>query len=79
MSGIEPTHVTTLIAILMLAGCAAQSPVDRELAETRRQLEFACMRDLLNQGHQLMYEAEPMTAYCRQVSRRVTGWRRTTR
>ncbi len=55
-------------AILLVAGCAGQASFDRQKAEVRRQLEFACVRDLMNQGHQLMYEAEAMTSYCRQVA-----------
>ncbi len=56
---------------LLLTG-TAQSGFDREMGKMRPQVQMACLRGLMNEGHQLMYEADRMTTYCRQfASRRI--------
>lgn len=62
---------TAVVAIVLAAGCAARSPMDRQLAEMRRQVEMGCMKDLMDFGMPLMEYAEAMTTHCRSVANRV--------
>ncbi len=64
------SYIARTAGILLLCGCMEQSGFDREMTKMRRQLEMTCMRSLMNEGHQLMYEAEAMTTYCRGIANR---------
>lgn len=68
--------VTTVITFMLAAGCASQTPMERRLAEMRRQVEVACMKQLMDDNLPMIMYAEAMSERCRMVARRTV---RTTR
>jgi hypothetical protein len=56
--------------VLLIHGCASQSPMEQRLHEMRRQVEMDCMRTLMAQGMPLKYFGESMMTHCREASRR---------
>jgi hypothetical protein len=68
--------MTTVITFVLAAGCASQTPMQRRLTETRRQVEVACMKQLMDDNLPMIMYAKAMSEHCRMVARRTV---RTTR